>query len=95
MKQEPDAVPRSTFDLTGGIVYFARMIDKIRLHAAGKVRPDFHANLGDGFDGRRTGAANEAGVGMTTTGLPWAVGCGRLRAMGTPADLEVGRKGGK
>jgi hypothetical protein len=27
-------VPRSAFDLTGGIVYFARMLDKIRLQAA-------------------------------------------------------------
>jgi gluconokinase len=47
-----DTVPRSAFDHTGGIVYFARMLDKIRLHAAGKLRPDFHANLGGGFDGR-------------------------------------------
>jgi hypothetical protein len=31
-------------DCTGGIVYFARMIQKIRLHAAGALRSDFHAN---------------------------------------------------
>ncbi len=48
---EPQA-PRSAYDRTGGIVYFARMLDKIRLHAAGRLRADFHANLGDGFDGR-------------------------------------------
>jgi hypothetical protein len=47
-----DSVPRSAFDRTGGIVYFARMLDKVRLHAAGKLRADFHANLGDGFDAR-------------------------------------------
>ena len=45
-------VPRSAFDRTGGIVYFARMLDKIRLHAAGRLRDDFHSNLGEGFDGR-------------------------------------------
>ncbi len=44
--------PRSAFDLVGGIVYFARMIEKIRLHAAGKLRADYLPNLGSGFDGR-------------------------------------------
>lgn len=44
--------PRSAFDLTGGIVYFARMLDKIRLHGAGRLRADFHENLGGGFDRR-------------------------------------------
>jgi gluconokinase len=46
------SVPRSAFDRTGGIVYFARMLNKIRLHAAGNLRADYHANLGSGFDGR-------------------------------------------
>ena len=45
-------VPCSAFDRTGGIVYFARMPDKIRRHSAGKLRADFHANLGTSFDGR-------------------------------------------
>jgi gluconokinase len=45
-------LPRSAFDQVGGIVYFARMLDKIRLHAAGLLRDDYHANLGAGFDGR-------------------------------------------
>lgn len=45
-------LPRSAFDLVGGIVYFARMVEKIRLHAAGKLRADYLANLGSGFDGR-------------------------------------------
>ena len=50
-----DSVPRSAFDRTGGIVYFARMLDKIRLHAAGKLPPGYF--LGDDtdptwFDGR-------------------------------------------
>jgi gluconokinase len=46
------SVPRSAYDRTGGIVYFARMLDKIRLREAEKLRADFHANLGSGFDGR-------------------------------------------
>ena len=44
--------PRSAFDRVGGVVYFARMLDKIRLRAAGRLRADFHPNLGEGFDGR-------------------------------------------
>ena len=34
------------------MVYFARMVDKIRLNAAGDLREDFCDNLGAGFDGR-------------------------------------------
>jgi hypothetical protein len=48
----PKFAPRSAYDLTGGIVYFGRMLDKIRLHAADRLREDFHANLGVSFDGR-------------------------------------------
>ena len=44
--------PRSAYDKTGGLVYFARMLDKIRLHAAGKLPAEYHHNLGMGFDGR-------------------------------------------
>ena len=47
-----ESVPRSAYDRTGGIVYFARMLDKIRLHSARALRADYHANLGSGFDGR-------------------------------------------
>jgi gluconokinase len=43
---------RSPYTEAGGISYFPRMLDKIRLHAAGQLPTDFHANLGSGFDGR-------------------------------------------
>jgi hypothetical protein len=43
---------RSPHEKTGGIVYFARMLDKIRLHAAGDLPADFQPNLGKGFDER-------------------------------------------
>jgi len=43
---------RSPHVKTGGIVYFARMLDKIRLHAAGKLPADYQENLGKGFDER-------------------------------------------
>jgi gluconokinase len=42
---------RSPHELVGGLVHFGRMLDKIRLHATGKLPADYHAGLGKGFDG--------------------------------------------
>ncbi|MEI9893226.1 MAG: DUF5069 domain-containing protein [Chthoniobacter sp.] len=44
------ATPRSAYDRVEGLLYFARMLDKIRLHAQGALREDFHENLGKGAD---------------------------------------------
>src|SRR5438128_9448484 len=33
-----------------GIVYFGRMLDKIRIHAKGELPADYQPNLGKGFD---------------------------------------------
>ena len=38
---------RSPYAKLGRHVYFGRMLDKIRLHAAGKLPADYVANLGD------------------------------------------------
>ncbi len=46
------SVPLSAYQETLGMIYFARMLEKIRLHAAGKLREDFCDNLGSGLDGR-------------------------------------------
>ena len=43
---------RSPYEQVGGLVHFGRMIDKIRLRAADKLPPEYHDNLGAGFDGR-------------------------------------------
>jgi len=40
----------SPYQQSGGIVYFARMVDKIRLHQAGELREDLIPNLGISFD---------------------------------------------
>ncbi len=49
-------VLRSSYDTVGGIVHFGRMIDKIRLHAAGDLPAAYHPYLGAtnpyAFDGR-------------------------------------------
>ena len=41
---------RSPCDKVNGLVYFGRMVDKIRLHQKGELPADYHANLGEGFD---------------------------------------------
>lgn len=41
---------RSPHDKVGGIVYFGRMLDKIRLHANGALPAEYHENLGKAFD---------------------------------------------
>jgi hypothetical protein len=44
---------RSAYLKVGRLVYFGRMLDKIRLQAAGKLpAADYAANLGKGFDSR-------------------------------------------
>jgi len=44
--------PRSPYDAVKDLVYFPRMLDKIRLDAAGTLPKGYHENLGSGFDGR-------------------------------------------
>ena len=43
---------RSPYLKVGRLVYFGRMLDKIRLHARGVLPADYQPNLGQGFDGR-------------------------------------------
>lgn len=43
-------LPRSPHEKVGGIVYFGRMLDKIRLHHQGVLGADYIPNLGEGFD---------------------------------------------
>ncbi|MCF3648479.1 DUF5069 domain-containing protein [Synoicihabitans lomoniglobus] len=46
----PTQPPASAYVETQGVRYFARMLSKIRLFAAGQLREDFHENLGKGMD---------------------------------------------
>lgn len=43
---------RSPHEKLGDIFYLPRMLDKIRLHAAGQLPEEYVKNLGSGFDGR-------------------------------------------
>jgi len=48
--------PCSDYRKTKGLIYFARMLDKIRLHAAGQLPPDYFVGVDDPtlFDARCT-----------------------------------------
>ncbi len=41
---------RSPTAKVGGLVYFGRMLDKIRVHALGDLPAEYQPNLGKGFD---------------------------------------------
>ena len=43
--------PRSCRETMDGWIHLPRYVDKIRLHLAGKLHPDYQTNLGKGFDG--------------------------------------------
>ena len=43
--------PRSPREVMAGWSYLPRLVDKIRLHFAGKLHPDYQENFTKGFDG--------------------------------------------
>lgn len=43
--------PRSSRETMDGWMHLPRYIDKIRLHLAGRLQPDYQPNFGKGFDG--------------------------------------------
>lgn len=43
--------PRSSREIMDGWMHLPRYIDKIRLHLAGRLHPDYQPNFGKGFDG--------------------------------------------
>jgi hypothetical protein len=43
---------RSPYAIVGRLVYVGRMLDKIRLHAAGRLPAEYVANLGSNLPGR-------------------------------------------
>ena len=52
MMINPPAELRSPADTVGGLVYFPRMLSKIRLQQAGRCPDDLKENLGLGFDAK-------------------------------------------
>jgi hypothetical protein len=86
---------RSVYAKVGRLVYFGRMLDKIRLHAAGQLPADYVENLGKGFDGRcchflrvdYTALRDRTLAGGTDDELmAW---CGEIGETWSDADREV------
>jgi hypothetical protein len=64
--------PRSPRETMCGWMHLPRYIDKIRLHLAGKLHPDYQPNLGQGFDGawlKAAGITHEQTVGVVRRSL--------------------------
>jgi gluconokinase len=78
---ENDAVnqqlPRSPYDMVGGVVYFPRMLDKIRLHARGVLPEAYLNNLGREFDGHC----------LSFLHVQYSVLCGRVLAGGSDEEI--------
>lgn len=47
---ESTIFPRSAKDEIDGLIYFPRMLDKIRLHLEGNLHEDYHDNMGKALD---------------------------------------------
>jgi hypothetical protein len=84
---------RSPHHQTQGIVYFGRMLDKIRLHQATRLPIEYQPNLGGGFDDfccRFLGIEYAAVISRTHAGgtdeeiLAWAFATGRQ-----PSDFDI------
>ena len=64
--------PRSCRETMDGWMHLPRYIDKIRLHLAGKLHPDYQPNLGKAFDGswcRAAGVTHEQMVEAVKSSL--------------------------
>jgi hypothetical protein len=72
---------RSCYEKVGRFIYFGRMLDKIRLHAAGKLPADYVPLLGD------TQFYTLDGRGCRFLGVPYAEIKAHTLAGGT--DLEI------
>lgn len=84
---------RSPAAQVDGLVYFGRMLDKIRVHARGELPADYQPNLGKGFDAKCCAFLHldydelvrrvNAGASDEET-LEWAFTSGRR-----PTDAEI------
>ena len=89
-------LPRSPRESMNGWVYLPRYVDKIRLHLAGRLHPDYHENFGRGMDAvwlQAAGVTHEAMIeavrGTLTDGevCDWV----RRNIRRTPEEKEAHR----
>ena len=88
-----DSGLRSPYDKTGGLVYFGRMLDKIRSHARSELPDAYVVNLGKGFDEKCTTflrVSYELVVEYVHAGLPDEAILESCFAMGRqPSEAEI------
>jgi hypothetical protein len=72
-----ETFPRSPYDGLNGMVYFPRMLDKIRLKAAGRLPKAYEEFLGSNFDGRC----------LNLLGIAYGPLCERVKAGGTDEEI--------
>ena len=83
--------PRSPHEVMDGWHYLPRYVDKIRLHLAGKLHPDYTDNLGKGFDGRwltAAGVTHEQFVAVVKNSITDGQVCDWVRQNVKRSDAE-------
>jgi hypothetical protein len=74
-----------------GWVYLPRFIDKIRLHLAGKLHPDYQENFTEGFDGawlKASGVAAEQFIQVVNESITDGQVCDWVRKNVKKTDAE-------
>ncbi|HXT12024.1 MAG TPA: DUF5069 domain-containing protein [Candidatus Angelobacter sp.] len=75
--------PRSSREIMDGWMHLPRYVDKIRLHLAGKLHPDYQANFGKGFDAmwlKAAGVSHEQMIEVVKSSLIDGQVCDWVRA---------------
>ncbi|MBK9138524.1 MAG: DUF5069 domain-containing protein [Verrucomicrobia bacterium] len=83
--------PRSPRETMCGWMHLPRYVDKIRLHLAGKLAPDYQPNLGKGFDGawlKAAGVTHEQMVEVVKNSITDGEVCDWVRKNVRRSDAE-------
>jgi len=89
--------PRSPRETMAGWVYLPRYLDKIRLHLAGKLHPEYHENFGKGSDAlwlKAAGVTHEQMIEVVRPTLTDGEVCDwvRLNIKKTPGEKAAHRR---
>ena len=89
--------PRSPRETMTGWIYLPRYIDKIRLHLAGRLHPDYQPNFGKGFDGlwlNAAGVTHEQMIGVVQNSMTDGEVCDWVRqhVKESPATKDAHRE---
>lgn len=83
--------PRSPREMMAGWVHLPRFVDKIRLHLAGRLHPDYQANFTRGFDGawlQAAGVTAEQMIEVVKNSLTDGEVCDWVRTRVQKTDAE-------